>query len=506
MSKTRKALGGRHISTPRIALVLVGIVACLALVLSVSSCGTKTSATYSPPQEGDFTKMTWADAFDKLLQKMEREYAFTEWRSVNWKSLGTRYRPLIEKAQSANDFKQYYIALREFLAAIPDGHINMTGDDRGVTKSEVGGGFGIVAMKLDDGRLVAARVTAGSPADAAGIKAGAELTRWGDKPADKALAQTSTIFAKDSLATREDVTYERLRFLVRAPIGEAKQVTFKKQGDTTARTVTLTAIDDGMETLTFTDPFIDVQTVKTQKMIEAKTLPGNVGYVKIIAEGDLPERLPGDHTPTAKLFKQAVDSFIKAKATGIVIDIRGNLGGDDGMVAEFLSNLCKDSTLYEYQNWYNSKSGKMEIWLSNEKTGEFGDPGKSLDIVPGTPRYDGPIVAMVNTGCISSGEGVAMGVRNFPSGEVVGFWGTNGSFGMAGDKAKMPGGLSVSFPFGQSLDKDKVVQLDSRNGVGGVAPTKRIPMTLENALKWGAGQDVELEYALKTLAAIDKGK
>jgi carboxyl-terminal processing protease len=366
MSETRKALLGRHIYTPRIALILVIIVSCLALVLSVSSCGTKTSATYSPPQEGDFTKM----------------------------------------------------------------------------------------------------------------------------------------FSKDSLATKEDVTYERLMFLVRAPVGEAKQVTFKNPGDTGARTVTLTAVDDGMETLAFTNPFYDSKALKPQKMIEARTLSGNVGYVKIIAEADLPETMPGDHTPTVQEFKQVFDSFIKAKATGILIDFRGNLGGDDSMVTEFLSSFYKDRTLYEYQNWYNAKSGKMEIWLGSDQTRQYGDPGKSLDIVPGTPRYDGPIVAIVNTGCISCGEGVAMGVQNLPNGEVVVFWGTNGSFGMSGDEAQMPDGLTVSFPFGQSLDKDKVVQLDSRKGIGGVAPSKRIPMTLENALKWGSGQDIELEYALKTLDAM----
>jgi len=362
----------------------------------------------------------------------------------------------------------------------------------------------MVRVSMSPSRSTSRSLRSSRP-DAAGIKAGAGLTRWGGRAADKALAETSTIFSKDSLATKEDVTYERLMFLVRAPVGEAKQVTFKDPGDTAARTVTLTAVNDGMETLAFTNPFYDSKALKPRKLIEARTLPGNAGYVKIIVEADLPEAMLGDHTPTTQEFKQAVDSFIKAKATGILIDVRGNLGGDDSMVTEFLSSFDKDRTLYEYQNWYNAKNGKMEIWLGRDQTRQYGDPGKSLDIVPGTPRFDGPIVAIVNTGCISSGEGVAMGVMNLPDGEVVGFWCTNGSFGMSGDEARMPDGLAVSFPFGQSLDKDKVVQLDSRNGIGGVAPSKRIPMTLENALKWGAGQDIELEYALKTLAAMGKG-
>lgn len=210
------------------------------------------------------------------------------------------------------------------------------------------------------------------------------------------------------------------------------------------------------------DHIYDFQKLSPRKMVETKVLQRNVGYIKVLAEADMPPGQPGDHTPTAELFKNAVDSFIKSEATGVIIDVKGNLGGMDGMVAEFLSNFYKDKTLYEYQNLYNTVSDRMEIWLSNEKTGKFGDPGAGLYIEPGASRYAGSVVALVNSGCVSSGEGVALGVKNLPGGKVTGFWGTNSSFGMAGDTVKMPGGLDVSF--GQSLDKDKVVQLDSRKG------------------------------------------
>jgi carboxyl-terminal processing protease len=40
------------------------------------------------------------------------------------------------------------------------------------------------------------------------------------------------------------------------------------------------------------------------------------------------------------------------------------------------------------------------------------------------------------------------------------------------------------------------VQIDSRDGIGGVVPSVRIPMTLENALRIAQGEDVELEQAI----------
>jgi len=77
--------------------------------------------------------------------------------------------------------------------------------------------------------------------------------------------------------------------------------------------------------------------------------------------------------------------------------------------------------------------------------------------------------------------------------------GTNGSFGLASGIAAMPGGLVVHWPNGQSLDENYKIQLDSRNGVGGIEPTIRIPMTNDHALSIAQGVDVELQEAIRIL-------
>jgi hypothetical protein len=43
---------------------------------------------------------------------------------------------------------------------------------------------------------------------------------------------------------------------------------------------------------------------------------------------------------------------------------------------------------------------------------------------------------------------------------VVGLEGANGSFGMAGDAALMPGDFEVGRPYGTSLNEPKVAQID----------------------------------------------
>lgn len=57
----------------------------------------------------------------------------------------------------------------------------------------------------------------------------------------------------------------------------------------------------------------------------------------------------------------------------------------------------------------------------------------------------------------------------------------------------------VRYPFGHSLDENEGVQLDSRDGIGGVSPTIRIPVTAESAIRIADGEDVELEEAVRIL-------
>jgi carboxyl-terminal processing protease len=479
-------------------MVALLIVACTAI--AAASCGSSTTSTsYTPPKPADYSKLTWTQAFKKLQDKISREYAFTEWKGIDWPALYKKYQPRIAKAQAAKDQASYYVTLREYINELRDGHTGVKPDDMAVYKAMVGGGFGLVVTRLDNGQVAATWLQDGGPAAAAGMTLGAQILKWGGKPVQTALAQTSLALSPPQPTNARKV-FEQTRFLVRAPIGTDESVTFKNQVESASRTVTLKAIDDSMGTLAMTDSRSALSTGPfPQSMVEQKILAGNVGYVRVVAEIDMPKSVPGDHTPTAQLFKQAIDNFIDRNVTGIVVDVRSNSGGSDSMVTQFMSSFYKKKTFYEYQNYVVPATGNFEIWIADDTTGEFTSPGQGLSIEPGSKVYSGPVVALVNNGCISSGEGVAMGIKNIPKGKVVGFYGTNGSFGMSGDAAVMPAGYEVDWPYGQSLDKSKVVQVDSKDGQGGVLPNTKIPMTLDNALKAASGQDVVLDYGLKTL-------
>ncbi|TRZ87063.1 hypothetical protein D4R89_10245 [bacterium] len=504
----RVTMPGPHAGRKPGRLLIVPFIVLLAFAAVGAPSRAVAKASYTPPAPEDFSALSWTQAFNRLHAKMSREYAFTAWKRVNWRALYREYGPRIAKAEAANDEAAYYLGLRGYIHELRDGHVGIKAADlaaqQTMTEAQrriVGGGFGLIATRLDDSGVIVSWVKPNGPAARAGMRVGARLLTWRGAPVAQALARTSTVLGP-SQPTFARTMYEQARFLVRAPIGATRTVSFRNRGEGAYRTVRLRAVDDGLETLAMTDASSILNFGWPERMVEHRILPGNVGYVRIYAEIDLPEQLPGDHTPTLELFRAAIGEFIDANVAGVVVDIRSNSGGSDQMAADFLASFYDRTTFYEYQNYIVPATGAFEIWIADDATGEYMSPGEGISIEPAARRYAGPVVALVNNGCISSGEGVAMGIKNLPNGRVVGFSGTNGSFGMSGDVALMPGGYVIDWPFGQSLDERKVVQIDTRDGRGGVRPDARVPMTRSNALRVAGGEDVALEYGLRELGRM----
>ena len=110
------------------------------------------SEEYVAPIPEDFSDLTWSGSFEKLHNKISREYAFTDWKNIDWEYLYKKTKPKIESAQESNDFTAYYLALKEYLYSIPDGHVRMTSIPE-IDNKFIGGGFGFSAVRLSNGKL-----------------------------------------------------------------------------------------------------------------------------------------------------------------------------------------------------------------------------------------------------------------------------------------------------------------------------------------------------------------
>jgi len=490
---------------------------CLVLLL-LSGCvgggGTTTPTTADPrigftyPDSADYSTLTWAGAFKAAHDKFSREYAFGDWKGVDWPGLYNHFSPRIVRAQAAGDEKAYYLALHEYVCSIPDGHISLSVTNTTVpmtlAKELVGGGFGMAVAELDDSRVIAAAVIPDSPATSAGIVAGAQIITWGGVPAGTAIGGidvgaipfkilTGEAGSENPIPTLEHYRLEQTRLLTRGPVGSSVQVAFKNPGSAISQTATLMAVDDAGQSFSLLN---FAQRPDLSDQVDYRILPEGYGYVLVRMELDLLN--PGGYpTRIYQQFQEAISSFVAANLPGVIIDLRGNYGGSDQLAADLCGFFTSSPAFYEEQEYFDKRNGQfLRITASESSPNPIVD---HLSIEPQKPNFSGPVVVLVNPSTKSSGEGPAMGISRLPKGRVIGFYGTNGSFGMVGGRIKMPGGYAIGYPFGRSVDHNGVVQLDSRNGVGGVAPGLRVPKTLENVLALAAGTDVELQFAIKYL-------
>jgi len=410
-----------------------------------------------------------------------------------------------------------------------------------VKYQRLGGGFGFTLSPLDDGSVIVTAVVEDSPAAAAWVKVGDKVfTIDGVSVQDKAKSLEWLNYDGRNPATAEHLLAYQYRMVVRAPVGTKTSWGFRKG------TQELEAVDDKYVTLEMTEP-------KRTKYVSNKPNPNfNNQPFAIVALHELESGgkkfgyLP---LTTANWknsdIKAALTELHDKKMRGLLIDVRGNKGGNDNN-AKDLAGFFNPSTkpknqFYEYvygknlvtKEWCDNKVAmkvpKIKQWLSGNTSAcidaiEKPEKWAAIDMLQSRVynsdlKHDwyGPIVILVNSDTERAGEGIAMVVDRLPKARaaVVGFEGTAGSFGLPGGKIWLPEYLRLDFTVGQSRNINRKIQIDSdADEEGGISPTDRIPRNKETVIGFvatpqvvtmetvRAGKDVEVNYGLKILKEI----
>jgi carboxyl-terminal processing protease len=426
--------------------------------------------------------LSWSGAFDGLCIKLEAEYPFTERKRIDWVALHARFGPRIRAAEAAKKGRAYYRALRAFAWSIPDGHIDLRGDDRGLKDAEVGGGYGLGLVELDDGRILAGRVDPGGPAERGGIRAGAEVLAWKGAPITAAVEKVNVDWSEEPPATEDARELQRLRFLTHGPVGARAAAGFRNPGAPAASTALLQAVPES-----YPRSAGNRWDVLFGDSLAIRRLADGCGYIQVKFE--LPTLR--DLTPEREV-RRAIERFRAAGSPGIVIDVRNNRGGQDEIVPRITAFFQAQPRIYEIAGLYDPARRVFQP-----------HPETAVRILPRAPRWPGRIAVLVNPDTFSAGEGIPLALRGLPNSAIFGWRGTQGSFGVGEKTVHLPDGLDLVFPQGRSLDGQGRIQIDADGaGQGGVRPDHRVPLDeAAFAAAFGKGEDVVLAAAVRWLHA-----
>lgn len=425
------------------------------------------------------------EAFEHAWKRIADTYPYADFRGVDWQAVHDELLPRAERCRDAADLRP---VLTEMLSRLNESHFQVlpgrapvavptscdatpvpASDDDAEEPESLRGDVGLEVRRVGE-EIVVLRVAEGSPAARAGIAPGWTLWAAGDVHARDVLRRVAShdarsvashdapgIAAPDAsgVASRDARAGDYLAWAVmnaalRGPAGTTLRLVVQPPGEP-QREIDLVRAELGTAASlgTLEDLVVD---------FDARTLPGDVGYV----------RFNMFLAPVAQPFSEAMRGFVRDRAKGVVIDLRGNPGGIGGLVMGMAGHFVRS----------------QGTSLGHMKTREA-----SLDFIV-NPRgpgaiYDGPVAILVDSLSLSTAELFAAGLQQLGRARVFGQ--PTGGMALPSIVESLPNGDKLQFavadltaPGGRRIE-----------GVG-VQPDAVVPLRVEDLR---AGRDAVLEAA-----------
>jgi C-terminal processing protease CtpA/Prc len=406
----------------------------------------------------DFSQLDYGAAFDAMIDLMRQEYAFTEYKGIDWDALAATFRPRFIEADEQNDVRGYLRALRDFIFAIPDGHLAgpfLSEDFLKATEA----GLGMAIRELDDGRTIVNFLLEGGPADRAGIRLKAEILAINGLPVDEAV--DATVAWSGPFSAAHFKRLQQLRYVIRGELGATFEILFKNPEEQTEQTATLVA-EDERDSFTFSS--FEAGLTGVELPVDFELLDNGYGYVKIHSFSD-------NDFLTVQLWERMIRQLKQHSAPGLIIDMRQN-GGGSGFLADQMAAYFFDEPL-ELGNAGFYDESRDEFYFDPRTVDRYYLPANDL-------RYQGKVAVLIGPNCKSACEFFSYNMSLQDRAAIVGQYPTGGLGGSVAD-FKMPGGQFVRFTVGRAVDMNGEIHIEGK----GVAPTVRVPVNEETLFSNG---------------------
>ncbi len=388
------------------------------------------------------------EIFEEVWSVIDEKYYDAKFNGVDWHEVKERYRPLLKKAESENEF---YALLDRMAGELNDSHTRVFSPQARADRekkrisSSVGFGIGLV-----ENEFVITRVLPKSLAEIMGLKTGMILRSIEGKPAAEVFNE-----ARKAVGASSSERSARMRAFSKMLAGDT---------DKHLRLELENADGKMSEVLIPRKSFIN------ETDFEAKLLSSGIAYLKFGEfEKDTPQKV-------LEFLKRARDS------KGMILDLRGNGGGDGEAGLEIAGYFLNEQIAVARLVTRTGKPPIPEIPMTLE-TGK-----KDAQV------YSKPIVILVNEQTASTSELITNALQEFGRAYVIGTENTCGcvlAF-LGYRKIKGGGDLSVS-EFGFVTAKGKT--LEGR----GVSPDKIVPLKLKDLQTSQDATLMEAENYLRNL-------
>lgn len=423
----------------------------------------------------DFSEMSYTESFDAMLQKMRTEYAFTDYKGINWTALGDEFYPLFEQAEVARDPELYSLALRDFLWSIPDGHVGMSFSLLAPQfRTEIAGGLGFAIQELDNGRVIVYYLLENGPAENSGIEFGAELLEIDGKSIGEVISEN--IPWSSPFSTEHNKRLEQLLYAIRFPLGTEVEIKYKNPGSPAATDSLIVAPE--FESYIFSEPYSSLTGFELP--VEFELLDSGFGYVKVTDFFD-------NEVLTIQLWERMIQNLIDNNVPGLILDLRMNTGGSGYLADQLAAYFFDDELVTGNTSYYDNSTGEFYTDTGDEDI--FIPPREDL-------RYHGTLVALVGPTCSSACEFFAYDLTLQDRTKIVGQYPTAGLGGSI-EKFVMPEDIEVTFTIGRAIDSDGNIHIEGK----GVVPDVRVPVNEQTVYAvYRDEEDVVLDKGIEIVA------
>lgn len=420
-----------------------------ALLLAASVPAPATATAAAPPARADTAEQRLA-VFERVWRAVRDLYYDPGYNGADWNAVGARYRPL---AAAAADDEALLGVLRAMLAELRDAHTRiLTAAQMRARRAEAMLSTGAILYEVEGVPVVYA-VIPGSPAAEAGLVPGMRVTEVGGVPVAAALAQArASVGSSSSERAALVLAYRRLV----SPPGEGP--------------VRLTLAVPGLAPLRVE---LARRRLDARPRFEARLLPGGPLYV----------RFDRFRAPVARQFRAALEEH--GGASGLVLDLRSNPGGDADEGMKTVAPLLDAPTLI----------ARIATRTGRPPSALFGLVRMPMELVAGRPGrqlFAGPIVILVDEGTASTSEIVAASLQERGRARIVGARTCGCALGVLRYR-RLPNGAALAIS-----EIGLVSGLGRRIEGEGVVPDLTVPLRLADL---GSGADRALDAALRLLEA-----